>query len=319
MLQCTARRFSIYVIFQILPLIIILDQMDTIGDAYIVAGFLPPVGPDTLAGVHEREVRRVCEDVLEVSRAMLRAAEAHRRGDGRDVHCRIGISLGTVITGVLGRLQPRLHLFGEGMRAAESHEQAGEADAVHVNYRFMRALGSRASGPGPACLDLEATFPQLKPPTPTHNMGTGNSWLGGLSGDSGIYFASEDCVDISDQTTTVLEGSTVAQAGPQDSAEVQKTAPAGPAAKSAVTPLPGWVVVETAAPSAEGSLRRPPRLMATRFSKISRQSSFVLYPGCGYETADSEILPPAHGRAGSTAAPEHGPNRQLPSPPLPPE
>ena len=122
--------------------------MDTVGDAYIVAGFLPPEDPSAPPGERAAEVRRVCQDVLELSRAMLRATEAHRRGGGRDVHCRIGISLGTVMTGVLGRLQPRLHLFGEGMRAAESHEQAGEADAVHVNHAFMTALGRGSGGGG---------------------------------------------------------------------------------------------------------------------------------------------------------------------------
>ena len=122
-----------------------LFKMDTVGDAYIAAGFLPTETQHMLCVNTSAEARQVCENVLEVSRAMLRATERYRQEGGRDVHCRIGISMGSVVTGVLGQLQPRLHLFGEGMRAAESHEQTGDADAVHVNHAFMAALGRRIS------------------------------------------------------------------------------------------------------------------------------------------------------------------------------
>ena len=37
-----------------------------------------------------------------------------------------------MICGVLGRLQPRFHVFGPGIRSAEKLEQEGRPGAVHA-------------------------------------------------------------------------------------------------------------------------------------------------------------------------------------------
>ena len=101
--------------------------MDTIGDAYIVAGFLPSPPPADGAGAAPElaaEGRRVCRDVLRLAVRMIDVVEARRAETGLAVHCRIGVSLGPVVAGTLGRLQPRFHLIGPGARSAELHEQA---------------------------------------------------------------------------------------------------------------------------------------------------------------------------------------------------
>ena len=38
----------------------------------------------------------------------------------------------------------RFHVFGEGLRSAELHEQTGPTDAVHVNAAFMATLRAAA-------------------------------------------------------------------------------------------------------------------------------------------------------------------------------
>lgn len=89
--------------------------MDTIGDAYIVATLLPPCtttsdNEDT-AGIsssvkkHQLQLQAACKGALEVARAMLEAMEEHRRMTGTQLQCRIGLSVGPVVAGVIGRLQ----------------------------------------------------------------------------------------------------------------------------------------------------------------------------------------------------------------------
>jgi hypothetical protein len=118
-----------------------LFKMDTIGDAYIVAGLLPFEGDRSISpGSFDQESARVCRDVLDVAAAMIEALAVHRATTGQDVDGRIGVSVGTVVSGVLGRLQPRFHILGPGMRHAEMLEQTGRVGAVHVSEVFLRAL-----------------------------------------------------------------------------------------------------------------------------------------------------------------------------------
>jgi hypothetical protein len=78
----------------------------------------------------------------QMAREMLEGLEQIRHETGRDVRCRIGIAVGSVLCGVLGRLQPRFHLFGHGIRAAEKLEQTGTPDSVHASDGFVDALAS---------------------------------------------------------------------------------------------------------------------------------------------------------------------------------
>ena len=86
-----------------------LFKMDTIGDAYIVAGLLS----DTHA------THRMCRGLLAVAKTMIDTLEEHRRETGQEVHCRIGVAIGSVVAGVLGKLQPRFHIQGQAVQAAE--------------------------------------------------------------------------------------------------------------------------------------------------------------------------------------------------------
>jgi class 3 adenylate cyclase len=116
--------------------------MDTVGDAYVVVGFLRdsdaprdqggaggqgtgghcfvPIGGHGEAsgdvggeGCARADARAdaaasaVCGDVLAAARAMILALRDYRRRTGSDLHCRVGLALGDVVAGVLGHLQPR--------------------------------------------------------------------------------------------------------------------------------------------------------------------------------------------------------------------
>ncbi len=94
--------------------------MDTVGDAYIAATLLP-LGPTSADGAdadaggygartdtdRRQLLQESCMGALEVARAMIEAVEEHRRSEGSELRCRIGLSVGPVVAGVVGRLQVR--------------------------------------------------------------------------------------------------------------------------------------------------------------------------------------------------------------------
>jgi class 3 adenylate cyclase len=88
--------------------------MDTIGDAYIVATLLPlcttASGDDFTAGSNSKVenqllLQAACKGALEVAGAMIEAMEEHQQTTGSKLQCRIGLSVGPVVAGVIGRLQ----------------------------------------------------------------------------------------------------------------------------------------------------------------------------------------------------------------------
>ena len=124
--------------------------MDTVGDAYVVTGFLPAptAHPGHSAPINEgggceglgSKAAMVCKSMLRMGEVILTELAAYRRETGEAVHGRVGIAVGPVVVGALGRLQPRIHALGAGMRAADVLEQTGRAGAVHVSEDFMRLL-----------------------------------------------------------------------------------------------------------------------------------------------------------------------------------
>ena len=105
-----------------------LFKMDTVGDAYIVAGFLPQslqtagdksslLTDSDQSYAHEDRLadqeRGVCERILELGKTILEEMDICRQETGMKVHGRIGIAIGPVVVGSLGRLQPRIHVLGK--------------------------------------------------------------------------------------------------------------------------------------------------------------------------------------------------------------
>lgn len=102
---------------------------------------------------NEETSHRRCVDMLKVADGILSCIDEHRERTGVELHARIGIATGDVISGVLGLLQPRFCVFGEGMCRAAELEQTGSKDSVHCSPEFMdylrtsqaRAVRRRAS------------------------------------------------------------------------------------------------------------------------------------------------------------------------------
>uniref|UniRef100_A0A7S4PJ49 Guanylate cyclase domain-containing protein n=2 Tax=Guillardia theta TaxID=55529 RepID=A0A7S4PJ49_GUITH len=113
-----------------------LFKMDTVGDAYIVAGWLP----NRTDWLMRKETQVTCQHLLQLARVMLTTMADYRRRTGRTVNCRIGISTGVVATGVLGRIQSRFHMIGDALTESELLEQSCWHGAVHVSDKFLQCM-----------------------------------------------------------------------------------------------------------------------------------------------------------------------------------
>jgi len=116
-----------------------LIKVDTIGDAYIIVGWLPC--SDEADSERKRLAERaVCMEMLVVAGELLQALEACSSTTGVNWHARIGIGVGDAIAGVLGRLQPRFAVYGEGFKRAAELERGARQDAVRCSPLLMHLL-----------------------------------------------------------------------------------------------------------------------------------------------------------------------------------
>ena len=74
---------------------------------------------------------------------MVRDIDHHCTEGHEPMSARIGMSMGKVVVGALGSLQPRLHIRGGAMRLAEKLEQQGTPGMVHVCGKFMELVCGR--------------------------------------------------------------------------------------------------------------------------------------------------------------------------------
>ena len=126
-----------------------LFKMDTVGDAYVVAAWLK-VSEDAS---NKREAEALGDDaqfnrelghkMLWLAGAMVRDIENYRTKAQERMSVRIGMSMGKVVVGALGSLQPRLHIRGDAMRKAERLEQQGAPGMVHVCHKFIELVCGR--------------------------------------------------------------------------------------------------------------------------------------------------------------------------------
>ena len=121
-----------------------LFKMDTIGDAYVVAGWLHSTSEADFA-LQQEQAQRLCQHVLRLAGAMLDTIESFCAKSAHNISARIGIGVGNVVVGALGSLQPRVHIRGDGMRVAEGLEQTGSPSMLHVDDTFLDTLQSRRS------------------------------------------------------------------------------------------------------------------------------------------------------------------------------
>ncbi|EKX54259.1 hypothetical protein GUITHDRAFT_51205, partial [Guillardia theta CCMP2712] len=106
-----------------------LYKMDTVGDAYIVAGWLSCDRDWFL----QDDTRSRCSTVLSLAHLMLESMAEYRKRTGKEVNCRIGVSIGVVATGLLGRMQSRFHIIGQTMLDVDTLESSAKMNCVHVS------------------------------------------------------------------------------------------------------------------------------------------------------------------------------------------
>lgn len=107
------------------------EKIKTIGDAFMAAAGLPDP--------HEDAAAAVCETALD----MLAAVERLARLGRRPFTLRIGIHLGPVVGGLIGRSRLLYDLWGDTVNVAARLEASGEPGRIHVSKTVYDALRAR--------------------------------------------------------------------------------------------------------------------------------------------------------------------------------
>jgi len=116
-----------------------LVRIKTIGDAYMAIANAPDP--------HESPVQSMANSAIE----MMRMFEEHFP----TLQIRIGIHVGSVVAGVIGRERPMFDVWGDTVNVAARMEQSGLPGRIHVSKPFVDEL---AQGAPPAFVDDEVVI-----------------------------------------------------------------------------------------------------------------------------------------------------------------
>lgn len=96
-------------------------KLETIGDAYIVAG-----------GLHKQS-KYHAQRIAWMAMIMLQSATNHFTHKGDRIKIRIGLHTGDVLAGIVGIKQPRYCLFGNSCNIANKFESSSEENRIHIS------------------------------------------------------------------------------------------------------------------------------------------------------------------------------------------
>ncbi|XP_049792537.1 head-specific guanylate cyclase-like [Schistocerca nitens] len=103
-------------------------KVETIGDAYCVAG-----------GLHKQSSTHA-QQIAWMALLMIETCAAHRTHDGHPIRMRVGLHTGAALAGVVGRVMPRYCLFGHHVTMANKFESSSEplrVNASPTTYQWL--------------------------------------------------------------------------------------------------------------------------------------------------------------------------------------
>ncbi|XP_020796094.1 guanylate cyclase soluble subunit alpha-2 [Boleophthalmus pectinirostris] len=130
-------------------------KIETIGDAYCVAG-----------GLHKK-VDSHAKPIAQMALKMMELSEEVLTPDGRPIKLRIGIHTGSVLAGVVGVKMPRYCLFGNNVTLASKFESGSQPRCINVSpttYQLLKDDRSFSFTPR-SRLELPDNFPKEIPGT----------------------------------------------------------------------------------------------------------------------------------------------------------
>ena len=107
------------------------EKVKTLGDAYIAAVGLT------------QAIDRPIERAADLSLRLRDLTAVFSAESDVELGIRIGVHVGPVIAGVIGRSRVAYDVWGEGMQVAERMESLGEAGEIHVSDAVAQQLGER--------------------------------------------------------------------------------------------------------------------------------------------------------------------------------
>ncbi|XP_013400601.1 guanylate cyclase soluble subunit beta-2 [Lingula anatina] len=107
-------------------------KVETIGDAYMVVAGVPDSVPD-----HAERIANMALDMVEA------AGEVISPATGRPLQIRVGMHLGGVVAGVVGKKMPRYCLFGDTVNTASRMESHGVPGKIHVSPSAREKLDNK--------------------------------------------------------------------------------------------------------------------------------------------------------------------------------
>ncbi|RVE64669.1 hypothetical protein OJAV_G00127980 [Oryzias javanicus] len=130
-------------------------KIETIGDAYCVAG-----------GLHKK-VDSHAKPIAHMALKMMELSEEVLTPDGKPIKLRIGIHTGSVLAGVVGVKMPRYCLFGNNVTLASKFESGSHPRCINVSpttYQLLKDDRSFSFVPR-SRMDLPENFPKEIPGT----------------------------------------------------------------------------------------------------------------------------------------------------------